>query len=133
MLFENGRLDEATTAYRESVRLKPESALLRVGLAQTLIETGEEGANAEAISLLEEAVRLEHDNAGAWRLLGIAEGRAGNQGDSAIALAEYALLAGREDDARLYLQRARKQVRPGDPSWLHLEDLSQAVEQEWAN
>ena len=38
MLFENGQIEAAIAPYREAVRLAPDSALLRIGLAQALIE-----------------------------------------------------------------------------------------------
>jgi predicted Zn-dependent protease len=127
MLFEHGRIEDAIPAYRESVRLKPDSALLRLGLGQALVETGTDNGSQEAIPLLKEAVRLEPDNAGAWRMLGIAEGRAGDPGEASLALAEFALLAGKDQDARLYLQRAEHQIEPGDEAWLHLQDLQQTL------
>ena len=56
MLFENGHVAEAIAPYRKAVRLRPDASLLKVGLAQALIESGAPGANAEAIAHLEEAV-----------------------------------------------------------------------------
>ena len=52
-----------------------------------------------------EAVAREPTNASAWRLLGIAQGRDGLEGVSNLSLAEYALLIGKQDDARLYAHR----------------------------
>ncbi len=129
MLFENGRIDAAIGPYREAVRLQPESALLRIGLAQVLVETNHDDANREAIEHLEVALAHESRNATAWRLLGIARGRAGMIGTSNLALAEYALLVGREDDARLYAQRAEASLDPGDPAWLQLQDILRAIEE----
>ena len=60
-------------------------------------------------------------------MLGIAEGRAGDPGEASLALAEFALLAGKDQDARLYLQRAEHQIEPGDEAWLHLQDLQQTL------
>ena len=56
MLFENGRVEEAIAPYRTAVELKPDAPLLRIGLAQALIESNAPGANADAIAHLEEAV-----------------------------------------------------------------------------
>ncbi|MGH6912522.1 MAG: M48 family metalloprotease, partial [Geminicoccales bacterium] len=44
MLFENGRVDAAIAPYRDAVELLPDSALLRLGLARALIETGQDQA-----------------------------------------------------------------------------------------
>ena len=40
ILFENGRIAESVPPYREAVRYRPDSALLRYGLARALIEGG---------------------------------------------------------------------------------------------
>jgi predicted Zn-dependent protease len=129
MLFENGRIDAAIAPYRDAVELRPDSALLRLGLAQALIETGQDQANREAIGHLREAVERESTNAGAWRLLGIAQGRAGLEGTSSLSLAEYALLTGRREDARMYAKRAEARIEPSDPTWIRLQDLLRVIDE----
>jgi predicted Zn-dependent protease len=129
MLFENGRIEDAIPPYRTAVELRPDAPLLRVGLAQALIESGAPGANAEAIGHLEEAVSREPTNAGAWRLLGIAQGRDGLEGVSNLSLAEYALLIGKQEDARLYARRAEGKIEPSDPAWLRLQDVLRVIDE----
>jgi predicted Zn-dependent protease len=129
MLFENGRIEAAVEPYREAVALAPTAAMLHVGLARALIESGAAPANQEAIGALDEALRLEPNNAGAWRQLGIARGRAGEEGESSLALAEWALLVGKDEDARLYARRAEARIERGDPAWLRLQDLLRVIEQ----
>ena len=128
MLFENGRIDAAIAPYREAVRLDP-APLLKIGLARALIESGDGQAGVEAIDLLKASVRGEPTNAGAWRLLGIAQGRAGEEGDASLSLAEWALLTGKEDDARLHAKRAESRIGPDDPGWLRLQDILRAIEE----
>jgi predicted Zn-dependent protease len=129
MLFENGRVQDAVPPYREAVRLDPDSALLRIGLAQALIETNAPGPTREAIQQLQDARQREPDNAVAWRLLGIAQGRAGEQGLSDLAFAEYALRVGKRDDARLYANRAKGKIAASDPGWLRLQDILRELEE----
>ena len=129
MLFENGRIEEAVGPYRKAVELRPDAALLRAGLAQAMIESGAPDANAAAIAHLEEAVGREPTNAGAWRLLGIAQGRDGLEGVSNLSLAEYALLIGKQDDARLYARRAEGKIDPSDPAWLRLQDVLRVIDE----
>jgi predicted Zn-dependent protease len=129
MLFENGRVEEAIAPYREAVRLAPGAPLLRVGLAQALIESGEPAAIADATQRLKEALAREPENAGAWRLLGIAQGRDGHDGLSDLAFAEYALLIGKRDDARLYARRAENKIAENDPAWLKLQDILRVLEE----
>jgi predicted Zn-dependent protease len=129
MLFENGRVADAIAPYREAVRLAPNAPLIRVGLAQALIESGAPADNSEAVAQLEEVTRGEPDNAGAWRLLGVARGRDGLHGKSDVAFAEYALRIGKRDDARLYARRAEGKIPPDDPAWLQLQDILREIEE----
>ena len=129
MLFENGRVQDAVAPYREAVRLAPQSALLRIGLAQVLIETNTPAGIREAIQQLQDAQPREPDNAMAWRLLGIAQGRAGEQGLSDLAFAEYALRVGKRNDARLYANRAKGKIAASDPGWLRLQDILRELEE----
>ncbi len=129
ILFENGKVAAAVSPYREAMRYRPASALIRIGLARALLEQGNDQAStAEAVALLEEATRLEPRNPGAWRFLGIAYGKAGREGMASMALAEQAVLVGDKDDARLYLRRARDAIPPSDPNWIHLQDLLRSVQ-----
>jgi predicted Zn-dependent protease len=129
MLFENGHIEEAIGPYRESVRLAPGEPLLEIGLASALVEAGEQESNREAIGHLEDALQVEPTNAFGWRLLGIAQGRAGEEGHSNLSLAEYALLVGKPEDARLYARRAEDHIDPGDPAWLRLQDVLRVIEE----
>ena len=129
MLFENGRIDASVEPYRQAVRNRPDSALLRLGLARALIEQGRDENLTEAVALLREVVRIEPENAGGWRFLGIAEGRLGHEGPAALALAEQAVLVGNQADAQLYIRRAKQLIARDDPGWYRLEDLERATEE----
>lgn len=129
MLFENGRVAEAVAPYRQAVRYRPDSALLRLGLARALLEQNDPKNIDEAAALLQEAVRIEPANAGAWRFLGIAEGKRGREGPAAVALAEQAVLLRNRKDADFYVRRAQQLVKASDPSWYRLQDLARAVEE----
>ncbi|MGI9493000.1 MAG: M48 family metalloprotease [Geminicoccaceae bacterium] len=128
MLFEHGRIDDAIEPYREANRLEP-GALLRIGLARALIESGDPQAGLEAIDHLEAAVGREPTNAGAWRLLGIAQGRAGEEGEASLSLAEWALLTGKHEDAKLHARRAEGRIGPNDPGWYQLQDILRVIEE----
>jgi predicted Zn-dependent protease len=129
MLFENGRMGEAIGPYREAVRLLPRSALIRFGLARAMIESGDASLLPAAAEQLEETVRIEPDNAAAWRQLGIALGRQGQEGVASLALAEYSLLMRRLDDARMHLRRAEARLEPGGRNWIRAQDLERAIEE----
>lgn len=129
MLFESGRIPESVAPYREAVRLMPDAPLLKFGLARALMEQPQRGQQEAAAGLLREVLAVEPRNGSAWRFLGIAEGRLGRQGPSAMALAEAAILRGDRPDARMFTTRAEQNVKPGDPAWLRLQDLKRTVEQ----
>ncbi len=127
MLFENGRVAEAIPSYQRAVELLPGSALLRQELARAAIETQDPQQVKAAIIHLEEVVRLEPGNSGAWRLLGIAYGRDGQMGEASLALAESALLRGAKDEARIQAERAQRSLQRGSASWLRADDIKRAA------
>ena len=63
------------------------------------------------------------------KVLGIAQGRSGKEGVSNLSLAEYALLTGKQEDARLYARRAEGKIAPSDPAWLRLQDVLRAIDE----
>ena len=114
ILFESGRLDEAVAAYRKAVEGAPLASLLRVELAHALTERGREGDHADAADLLNRAIDDgEGDYVFAWHLMAVAEGRQGNMGRAALAMAEQALLRGDRAQAAHQAERARREL-PGD-------------------
>lgn len=129
ILFENGQIKESIAPNREALRYKPDSSLIRFGLARSLMESGDDKDLPEASALLREVVRLEPDNPGAWRFLGTVEGRLGHEGASALALSEQAVLMQNRKDAQLYLNRAKQFIGPDSPDWFRLQDLERAADE----
>jgi predicted Zn-dependent protease len=127
VLFENGRLAEAVAPYEEAVRLAPQSALLRIGLAQVQIETNDPALNKKALAQLNEATRIETDNSGAFRLLAIGYGREDNMGMAALSMSEQAMLEGDFKMARQQAIRASQVLPPGSTSRIRAEDLKEAA------
>lgn len=128
VLFENGRVGEAVPPYRQAVRLLPDGQQIRFGLGRALLELNDRPSLVEAASQFRGVTAREGQNAQAWRQLGIAEGKLGNQGASATALAEAAVLRRNIDDAQLFVGRAQQFVAEGDPNWLRVQDLKRAIE-----
>ena len=128
ILFENGRIIEAAASYQAAVDRLPASPLLRVGLAQALIEVGDPALLGAARDHLETAVSLNRDNATAWRHLSIVYGRSDEPGRSALASAEYALLTGRYKDALRFADRADNFLPFGSPTQLRVEDIRYTAE-----
>ena len=129
ILFENGRVREAIAPYSRAVALKEDAALLRLGLARALIETGDAALIAHAVENLEAASRLEPKEPQHWYQLGIARGRAGERAASSLAFAEAAYLRGDADKARYHATIAAEGLPRDSARWLRAEDIRNAAEQ----
>lgn len=127
ILFESGRVQQALGPMGKAVDLLPSSALLRVGLAQAQIESNTPQMTQAAIGNLEMSLARNPDNSFAWRQLGIAYGRQKKMGESSLALAEEALLLGRNDAALRIAERAKGLLKRGSPQWLRAEDITVAA------
>ncbi len=113
MLFENGRIREALPPYEQSVKLKPDEALLRLELGQVQLESNDPAQVPKALLNLKEAVRFEDRNPEAWRFLAIAYGRGDNIGMMALSLAEQGMAEEDLPMARQQAARAIKLLPPG--------------------
>jgi predicted Zn-dependent protease len=116
ILFENGRSGEAIPAYDRAVELRPKSALLNVGLAQSLLATGSATDRDHAISALKVAVNTEADNNFAWSLLAQAYDSKGDEGQARLAIAEAKFALGDLVQARAFAIRSLKFFAPGTTS-----------------
>src|SRR5581483_6060435 len=106
ILFQSGRGPAALPYYEKGVKLAPDQAQIRLGLAQAQVEIGGPELIKAAIPNLEQVVRAEPTNALAWRTLGIAYGRDGQLPMAALALAEAAQARGDRKEARAQAGRA---------------------------
>ncbi|MCC7427088.1 MAG: M48 family metalloprotease [Alphaproteobacteria bacterium] len=129
VLFESGRARDSLPPHREAVRLAPREPLIRLAHGRALMESNDPALLRQAIGEFEAALRAERDSAFTWRQLGIAYGRAGNMGMSALALAEEALLLGKPGEARMLATRAAAQL-PAGPRRLRAQDLAAAAAEE---
>jgi predicted Zn-dependent protease len=129
MLFENGRIGEAVAPYEEAVKLDPQSALLRIELAQVQLETNNDALVAKALANLNEAVRFEDRNPEAWRFIAIAHGRSNNIGMMALALAEEGIADGSYGEARQQAARALK-LLPAGPAKQRALDIQEEAKRE---
>jgi predicted Zn-dependent protease len=107
MLFENGRISDAIPPYEEAVRLAPGAPLLRISLAQVFVEANDPAMIKRAIAYLNEALRTEDKETGAWHMLATAYGRDNQLGMAALALAEEGLSAGKKKVAQQQAMRAK--------------------------
>jgi predicted Zn-dependent protease len=131
ILFESGRdhVRDAVAAYDRAVKLAPGEALIRVGLAQAQLETGDPRLERAALDNLRAAIRNDDTYPLTWRLLSVAYGKAGDRGNAALANAEYAYLNRDLPALRAAIVHAERGLKPGTPSWLRLQDLKSQVKQ----
>jgi predicted Zn-dependent protease len=104
MLYENGRVAEAETAYRRALGLKTEP-LIQLALVDALIAQDDMPKTLEARGLLRQVVLREGADPRVWRQLAVVEGRLGHLAASYLALAEQALREGKPQDAKRQAQR----------------------------
>jgi predicted Zn-dependent protease len=131
ILFESGKVAEAIAPYQHAVKTLPDSALMRIELAQTELENTTDDKNLkDALDNLRKAVKMDRDSADGWHQLGIAEGRAGNPGPAALALAEEGILTGDLRTASQQATRATQILSRGSPGWIRAEDIRRDVKAE---
>ena len=129
ILFENGHVALSIAPYEKAVALRPDEALLRLGLARTQIEMNEPGFTKKAIKNLAAAARAEPNYAPHWHFLGIAYGRDQQLAQSSLALAEATLLRGEFAEAKYHAEKAKRGLATGSPAYLRAEDISMAASQ----
>ncbi len=125
--FENGKINLALSSYQLASDLIPESALLRAQLGRAQIEKNDPKFYRMAIQNLLYSVNKDPTRPNVWRQLSIAYGRLSKKGESSRALAEEAILLGRNKEAIRIAERAKKQFKIGTPNWLRAEDISTAA------
>ncbi len=124
ILFEGGHPAEAVPFYRRAVQFVGDENLLKIELAQTMLEADEGIATAkEAEAYLKDVLRKDDQNPDAWHSLGIAQGRMGQIGNASLALAEEAILSGDTATARTQAIRATELLPRGSPGWLKADDI----------
>lgn len=123
MLLENSRVAESVGAYRDAVRYRPNDPLLLYALGQAEIATEDPQLTQQAVQVLEESLRLDAAQPGAWHQLSIGYGRIGRLGDAHLASAERALLTGRALEAKQQAERAKTRLAPGSPASLRADDI----------
>jgi predicted Zn-dependent protease len=126
VLHESGRPQEALEPYREAARLAPNQPLIRASLGRVMVDLDDPAMLRAAVAELEAATRLDPDTPFTWRTLGIAYGKLGEMGRSALALAEEAALKGDLRTQREMAARAER-LLPAGPAKLRAQDLSRAA------
>ena len=128
VLWNGGRVRESLPSYRRAVELYPQSALIRLGLAQALLELEDRASASEALEQLKQAIVLETWIPRAWRLQATAYGRVQDMGGVAYSLAEEAMLLGRRGEAKRHSARALELLPPNSARWNRARDIQNRLE-----
>ena len=119
ILYRAGRIAESLPSYRHAVKLveetKGELPLIRLSLAQSLLEIPGQDTAAEALDHLKIVADYEPWTPRTWRLMATAFGRLDNFGGAAYALAEEAVLVRDREGAARNVARALELLPPGSP------------------
>jgi len=123
ILYESGQGTDALPSARRALELKPDAPLLKIALAQSLLETRDTPNVDEAITLLKSALQSERDNSFAWYLLSTAHGEQGNDALAKYASAERFYAIGDIQRARSFAQRAQDDLPRNEPQWRRASDI----------
>lgn len=123
VLFEFNRIAQAEEPQRKSVQLKPDAALLRVNLGQTLINLDDPAKVEEGVKELKRSLLNESDNTVAWRLLAQAYDKQNKDGEARLATAEQYFSLGAVREARVFAMRARELLPKDTPDWRRATDI----------
>ena len=123
VLFEFNRVTQAEEPQRKSVALKPDAALLRVNLGQTLINLNDPAKVEEGVKELKRSLLNEPDNTVAWRLLAEAYDKQKKDGEARLATAEQYFSLGAVREARVFAMRARELLPKDTPDWRRATDI----------
>lgn len=123
ILFENGKIKESILPYQNAVRFLPETSLIRVSLAQSMIATEENKYLPEALRHLEFALSRDQQNAFAWRQASVAYHRSQNEAMTRYASAERFLLIGNLGAAMFNAKKAVDLLPKKTPKWYRAQDI----------
>ena len=123
ILHESGRRSEAIEPARKALSLKPDAPLLKMALAQSLIETKDRGQVEEALDLLRSASVDEPRNSYVWYLMSLAYGELGDDALAKYASAERHYAVGNLEAARSFAGRAQKDLPRNTPQWRRASDI----------
>lgn len=129
VMLESGHPDEAVESYTTAARLLPSAPLIRLDLARSQMATNDPKLLPVAIDNLQVSLAAEPNRPFVWRQLAIAYGRNNQPAESALALAEEAMLLNKLSEARFHADKAERLLPTGSPSWLKAQDIIAAVDQ----
>lgn len=126
ILAESGKEPQALEFYKQALKQLPNAPLLLAEYGRLLLAKSPPNTIA-ALKYLKQANLLDRNHITTWTLLGQVYKQIGNEGQSALAYAEAALLTNQLDEALRYIDRALSLLSKDSPARLRAEDLQAEV------
>ena len=127
ILLESGKPMEAVPFYKEAVRLKPDQAMLWMGLGRAYVNYPDDKVTAEvnkkAKAALKKVIELEKENSFAWNQLAVIYSREGNEPMASLATAERFFLQGDLQGAVKFANKAQHTLAKGTVNWNRARDI----------
>ncbi len=123
VLYESGRREDAIPHARRALSLKPDAPLLKIALAQSLIETRRDPELQEALELLKSVTVQEPRNSWAWALMARAYDGLNEPALARYASAERHYAIGDLESARSFAGRAQQDLPRNIPQWRRASDI----------
>lgn len=126
--LETGRISEAITYYKKALSLLPNAPLMRLSLAQALLENPNKQNAIEAEENLKKVIAYDPDMPFAWQLLANAYELQGKQNDIPYAMAELYRTQGDLKSAKKMAKKALTTLPKNTPAYQHAEDILELPE-----
>ena len=123
ILYESGQGADSITPAKRALELRPDSPLLKLALAQALLESEETAKVNSSIDLLKSALQTEKQNSFMWYTLSRAYGELNQEALAKYATAEQAYAVGDVQRARSFAQRAQEDLPRNGPQWRRASDI----------
>ncbi|MBL1429976.1 MAG: M48 family metallopeptidase [Robiginitomaculum sp.] len=123
VLFESGKAEQAVYYHQKSVDLAPNSPLLHLNLAQSLVVSNKPEDLKLAKKHLDFVIRYEPGNSFAWYQVAVLHEKAGELGLAKLATAEQAYAMHDYFRAMSFAGRAKQDLEPNTPQWRRANDI----------
>ena len=120
--FEKGQMDDAIQNYQKALDLK-DAPLIRIALAQALLEKGDKKDVETALTHLEHAILKEGDTGLPWRLMATAYDRLDKPDLAQYAMARYYYVTGKTKQAKTTAEKVIKKLDKNSVAYQRIDDL----------
>ena len=121
--FETGHLDQAIQDYKKASELLPNASLIRISLAQSLIERGKKEDIDSAFNHLNHAILTEEDSPLLWQLMASVYDRMEKPAFADCAMAEYYMTLGKPEEAQKRAKKALKNLPQKTSCTARMQDI----------